>query len=113
MMAVQVDLPLVEATGERRQRRAVWLRPGFDGCQQTTPLLRRVICLEATLGWSRAAGRRLWVLLALGRRHLPDDEPAVLDLAANLLEPLGALLFLASLLGAWHQVNRPSGECSR
>jgi hypothetical protein len=43
-----------------------------------------------------------WEALALGGRHLADDEPALSHLLANVLELLFTLFLLAELLWAWH-----------
>jgi hypothetical protein len=45
------------------------------------------------------------VLLALARRHLPDDEAALFYLAADVSQFLGALLFLSSLLWTCHAIT--------
>jgi hypothetical protein len=67
----------------------------------------REVCGES---WLRAAarasaGRRAlawWETLALGGRHLTDDEPALSHLLANIFELLFTLFLLSELLRAWH-----------
>jgi hypothetical protein len=45
------------------------------------------------------------MLLALGRRHLPDDETAIFHLTTDVGQFLGALLFLSSLLRTCHEIT--------
>jgi hypothetical protein len=69
---------------------------------------RDAICsaaLGAALWGALALASRLRVLLALARRHLPDDEAAVFDLASNVRQFFGTLLFLSSLLWASHGIT--------
>jgi hypothetical protein len=69
---------------------------------------RDAICsaaLRAALWAALALASGLRVLLALARRHLPDDEAAVFHLAADVRQFLGTLLFLSSLLWASHGIT--------